>query len=125
MLGRLGRQSVDVDCKGGTITTDAGLLLLREVDRKLDLIRRIDKAIPDPRDQRYVTHKQRQMLTSQIFGIAAGYEDGNDHANLRNDAVFQVVAEVAVHCTQTADDRRPIDDVDFVDGTESIAKTES
>ena len=78
VFGRLGRQAVDVDFKGGTITTDAGLLLLREVDRKLDLIRRIDKAIPDPRDQRYVTHKQREMLTSRIFGIAAGYEDGND-----------------------------------------------
>ena len=88
MLGRLGRQSVDVDCKGGTITTDAGLLLLRELDRKLDLIRRIDKAVPDPRDQRYVTHKQRQMLTSQIFGIAAGYEDGNDTRICETDAEF-------------------------------------
>ncbi len=57
----------DVDFDGGTITTDAGLFLLREVDRKLDLIRRIDQAIPDPRDQRYVTHKQREMPTSRIY----------------------------------------------------------
>jgi len=49
------------------------------------VIGRIDKAIPDPRDPRYVTHKQRQMPKSRIFGIAAGYEDGNDQTTLRNE----------------------------------------
>lgn len=92
-LTRLRRQAVEVDFNGGTIATDAGLLLLREVDRKLDLIRRIDNAIPDPRDLRYVQHSQRQMLTSRIFAIAAGYEDGNDHATLRHDPAFQVAAQ--------------------------------
>ncbi len=74
-LKRLRRQAVESDFDGGTIASDGGLVLLREVDRKLDLMRRIDEAMTDPRDQRYVQHSQRQMITSRIFGIAAGYAD--------------------------------------------------
>ena len=91
-LKRLRRQAVEVDFEGGTLTSDGGLLLLREIDRKLDLIRRIDDAIPDPRDPLHISHPQAEILTSRIFGIAAGYEDGNDHDSLRHDPAFQVAA---------------------------------
>lgn len=91
-LMRLRRQAVEVDFDGGTLTSDAGLLLLREVDRRINLISRIDKLIPDPRDPRYVRHSQIEMLTSRIFALAAGYEDVNDHQQLRHDAAFQVAA---------------------------------
>lgn len=91
-LKRLRRQSVEVDFEGGTLTSDGGLLLLREVDRRLDLISRIDQAIPDPRDPLYTAHPQAELLTSRIFGIAAGYEDANDHEQLRHDPAFQVAA---------------------------------
>ena len=89
---RLRRQAVDVAFDGGTLTSDSGLLLLREVDRRLDLIRRVDQAIPDPRDPLYTAHPQAEILTSRIFGIAAGYEDANDHDTLRHDPAFQVAA---------------------------------
>lgn len=91
-LKRLQRQAVVANFDGGTLTSDGGLLLLREADRKLGLIQRIDQVLPDPRDPRYVTHSQAEMLTSRIFGIAAGYEDGNDHQQLRHDSAFQVAA---------------------------------
>lgn len=91
-LARLRRQAVEIDFDGGTLTSDAGLLLLREVDRRINLLPRINKLIPDPRDPRYTTHSQLEMLTSRIFGIAAGYEDVNDHQQLRHDAAFQVAA---------------------------------
>jgi hypothetical protein len=91
-LKRLRRQAVEVDFNGGALTSDGGLLLLREVDRRLDLIRRIDQVIPDPRDPSYTLHSQAEILTSRIFGIAAGYEDANDHSELRNDPAFQVAA---------------------------------
>lgn len=91
-LQRLRRQAVDVDFDGGTLTSDGGLLLLREVDQRLDLIRRIDQAIPDPRDPFHTSHPQAELLTSRIFGIAAGYEDANDHLQLRHDPAFQVAA---------------------------------
>jgi Transposase DDE domain group 1 len=91
-LKRLRRHDVEAKFDGGTLTSDGGLLLLREADRKLKLIERINRAIPDPRDPRYCTHDQAEMLTSRIFGIAAGYEDGNDHHQLRHDPAFQVAA---------------------------------
>lgn len=91
-LKRLRRQAVDCDFDGGTLTSDGGLLLLREVDRRLDLIRRADQAIPDPRDPLSIVHTQAEILTSRIFGIAAGYEDANDHQELRHDPAFQVAA---------------------------------
>jgi hypothetical protein len=92
VLKRLRRQAVEVDFEGGTLTSDGGLVLLREVDRRLDLIRRIDQAIPDPRDPAYTAHPQSEILTSRIFGIAAGYEDANDHESLRHDPAFQIAA---------------------------------
>jgi len=91
-LKRLRRQAVEVDFHGGTLTSDGGLVLLREADRRLDLIRRVDQAIPDPRDPLYTSHPQDEILTSRIFGIAAGYEDANDHDSLRHDPAFQVAA---------------------------------
>lgn len=91
-LKRLRSQAVEAQFDGGTLTSDGGLLLLREADQKLKLIERIDRVIPDPRDPRYTVHRQAEMLTSRIFGIAAGYEDGNDHLQLRHDSAFQVAA---------------------------------
>ncbi len=80
-LKRLRRQSVEVDFKGGTLTSDGGLLLLREMDRRLDLIRRVDQAIPDPRDPIYTAHPQAEILTSRIFGIAAGRTPAENNYN--------------------------------------------
>jgi len=91
-MKRLRRKAVEADFTGGTITTDAGLLLLREVDQKLNLVNQLAQAIPDPRDPFYTTHSQTEMLTSRIFGIAAGYEDANDHLQLRHDPSFHVAA---------------------------------
>ena len=93
-LKRLRRRSIEVDFEGGSLVTDGGVVLLREADRKLDLLRRANDAILDPRDPRYVTHSQLQMLKSRVYGIASGYEDGNDHEQLRNDPAFLVGADV-------------------------------
>jgi hypothetical protein len=107
-LKRLRRQAVEVDFEGGTLTSDGGLLLLRETDRRLDLIRRVDQAIPDPRDPLYTAHPQAEILTSRIFGIAAGYEDANDHDALRHDPAFQVAAGRTPAEHQYDDDQYPL-----------------
>ncbi len=91
-LKRVQKRAVEVDFNGGTLTSDSGIVLLREVDQRLNLIDQIDAAIPDPRDPRYIVHQQCTLLMSRIFGIAAGYEDGNDHQQLRDDAAFQLAA---------------------------------
>ena len=91
-LKRLRRKAVEVDFNGGQLTSDGGLLVLREVDKKLNLIARINQAILDPRNPIYTTHSQAEILTSRIFAIAAGYEDANDQQQLRDDPAFQVAA---------------------------------
>lgn len=92
VLSRLGRRRIEADFTGGRLTSNAGLLLLREVDRRLGLVEAVDRAIPDPRDPRYTTHEQRELLAQRILSIAAGYEDENDHQTLRDDPALQLAA---------------------------------
>jgi len=86
----VGRQKVEADFAGGRLTSDAGVLLLREMDRGLGLIDAFDACIPDPRDQDLITHPQRDLLAQRIFAIAQGYEDLNDHDTLREDPALQL-----------------------------------
>jgi Transposase DDE domain group 1 len=60
-LKRLRNQAIEAQFDGGTLTSDGGLLLLREVDQKLKLIERIDRVIPDRRDLRYCIHSQAEI----------------------------------------------------------------
>ena len=91
-FSNLGRKRIEADFNGGNITSDGGVLLLREVDRHLGLIDRLNAAIPDPRDPSRITHDQRHMLAQRIFGIALGHEDLNDHQHLRDDPLMQAVS---------------------------------
>jgi len=93
VFSSLGRRNVVADFTGGAIISDAGASLLREVNRKLDLIDQLDAAIHDPRNQALITHQQSTMLRQRIFAIALGYEDGNDHQSLRDDPLMQLVTE--------------------------------
>lgn len=89
----LGSRQVVGDFSAGSITTDAGALLLREADRRLGLLDALNKAIPDPRNPALITHPQRALLAQRIFAIACGYEDLNDHDTLRDDPLWQLLAE--------------------------------
>lgn len=88
----VGRRQVLADFDGGRITSDAGLLLLREVDRRLGLVDAINECIPDPRDPVLTVHQQREMIAQRIFSIALGYEDLNDQQTMRDDPVLQLAA---------------------------------
>ena len=81
---------------GGSLTSDAGALLLREVDKRLGLIDAINNCIPDPRNPFYTVHQQRTMLAQRRFGIALGYEDLNDQKALREDPLFQIVSDLGI-----------------------------
>ena len=85
----VGGRPIAADFSGGTITSDGGALLLREADRQLGLIRALDAALPDPRSPKLLLHPQQTMLAQRIFGIACGYEDLNDHDQLRHDPLWQ------------------------------------
>lgn len=71
------------------VTSDGGVLLLREIDRKIKLTLELSKIIPDSRNQNMITHSLISMLQQRIYGIALGYEDLNDHGTLRNDPALQ------------------------------------
>jgi hypothetical protein len=87
----LGRQKIVADFDGGPITSDAGAILLREVDQRLKLFDRIDAIIPDPRDPESIIHSQRTLIAQRIIAIACGWEDLNDHERLRVDPLMQIV----------------------------------
>jgi hypothetical protein len=83
---------VVADFGGGEVSSDGGLLLLREVDRRLDLTRRAAELLPDDRAPGKVSHGSLAMLRQRLFALAHGYEDLNDHGDLRRDTLLQTAA---------------------------------
>jgi hypothetical protein len=77
---------------GGTISSDGGAFLLRQTDQRLNLLPRLAHCFLDGRNQEQVEHSILEMLSQRIYGLALGYEDINDHEQLRNDPVFGVLA---------------------------------
>jgi hypothetical protein len=77
---------------GGTITSDAGALLLGRTDRAIGLIERFARCFRDARDPDLIEHAVRTLVGQRVIGIALGYEDLNDHDELRHDPVMAVLA---------------------------------
>lgn len=88
------RRRVQAAFDGGHITTDAGALLLSQVDRGLGLTRALARALEDPRQRRRCTHSLVTLLRQRIYGVALGYEDQNDHQTLRHDPAIQTAVGV-------------------------------
>jgi hypothetical protein len=86
-------RKVQVDFNGGEVTSDAGVLLLRQADRKLRLTNELQRLLSDPRRQASCDHSQIEMLRQRIYGLALGYEDLNDHETLRKDVALQTAAQ--------------------------------
>jgi len=77
---------------GGTISSDGGAFLLRQTDKRLNLLPRLAECFLDGRNQEQIEHSILEMLSQRIYGLALGYEDINDHQQLRKDPVFGVLA---------------------------------
>jgi len=92
-FAKLGRREIDVGFDGGEVSSDGGLLLLRQVERRLGLLKAVAKMLPDPRSPLLVKHQTEQMLRQRVFGLCQGYEDLNDHDTLRNDLAVQTALE--------------------------------
>ena len=93
-FGRLGRRVVEGRFDGGSMTSDAGVMLLAETDRKLGLLDTAAQCIADPRNPLLVTHAVRDMLRQRVYGLALGWEDLNDHSALRCDVAMQTAVGV-------------------------------
>jgi hypothetical protein len=91
-LTEVNSQPVLVDFDGGQISSDGGLLLLREVEQQIGIIKSLTEAIHDPRDARYVKHTIMDLLMQRVSQIAAGYEDADDCDDLRADPIIKMCA---------------------------------
>ena len=89
----LGSRKVVADFSGGILSSDGGLLLLRQVDRGLGVSAALAHCFRDQRDARWVDHSVQQLLAQRLYALALGYEDLNDHALLRRDPLLAVACE--------------------------------
>ena len=93
-FGRLGRREVQGRFDGGSMTSDAGVMLLSAADRKLGLTAAAARCIADPRNPLLIKHAVRDMLRQRVYGLALGWEDLNDHKALRLDVAMQTAVGV-------------------------------
>jgi hypothetical protein len=77
---------------GGTISTDGGAFLLRQTDKRLNLLPRLAECFLDGRKPDLIEHTIAEMVAQRVYGLALGYEDFNDHEQLRKDPVFGILA---------------------------------
>src|ERR1019366_256149 len=83
---------VEAGFTAGQVSTDGGALLLREVECKINLLGRLAGCFTDGRAPLLVKHQLPQMLAQRIYGLALGYEDLNDHEQLRSDPLLAVLS---------------------------------
>jgi|SRR5271157_188133 len=88
LFADLGPRRVQADFSGGTLSTDAGALLLRQVDINLGVTAELAQCFYDTRNQDWVDHSVQELLRQRLFGTALGYEDINDHQRLRLDPLL-------------------------------------
>jgi Transposase DDE domain group 1 len=87
--GKVGRRAIEANFEGGDLSSDGGLLLLRQVDARIGLSRAVAQALGDKRDRSRVTHRLRDLVAQRLYGLCCGYEDLNDHDVLRADLLMQ------------------------------------
>lgn len=74
-FGRVGRRVIEADFSGGAISSDGGLMLLRQIDRKLGLSCSAAAVLHDKREASRITHGMRELLAQRLYGLCCGYED--------------------------------------------------
>jgi Transposase DDE domain group 1 len=87
-----GTRPIVAEFSGGTISSDGGGLLLQETDSKMNLLARFSQCFADGRKQDLIEHSVEQMIRQRVYALALGYEDLNDHEQLRQDPLLGVMA---------------------------------
>lgn len=88
------RREVRVDFEGGQLSSDGGSLLLAETERRRRILSRLAECFVDHRDPELVEHEVQSLVSQRVLGLALGYEDINDHEQLRADPLLAAVAGV-------------------------------
>jgi len=92
-FGRLGRRKIEANFNGGDISSDGGVILLSQVYRKIGLSKAVAEAIYDPRDPFLIKHTMESLVSQRIYAMSCGYEDLNDHGQIRKDILMQTALE--------------------------------
>ena len=92
-FARLRGKTLQAEFDAGTVSSDGGVLLLRETESHVGLIGRFVSALDDRRDGRYTDHSYKEMVGQRIFQIACGYDDANDCNFLRHDPAFKAACD--------------------------------
>src|SRR5919206_2422262 len=90
-LAPVGTKAVELDFDGGRLSSDAGVVLLKDIDDQLGLTRALAAVLSDPRDARRIHFTPEDILKQRVFQIAAGYEDANDANTLRHEPIFKLL----------------------------------
>src|SRR5262249_18006097 len=91
LLAPVGDNTVELDFDGGRLSSDAGLILLKDIDDQLGLTRALAAVLADARDARRIHFTPDDLLKQRVLQIAAGYEDANDATTLRHDPIFKLL----------------------------------
>ncbi len=94
-LSPVSGKRLDVRFDGGRLSSDGGILLLREVEQRVGVADRMAACIKDPRAPDLITHSLTDIIRFRLMMIAAGYEDGNDASSLRVDPMFKLALDLA------------------------------
>src|SRR3954453_6973873 len=87
----LGRRQVLADFDAGDISSDGGALLLRKVEQLTGILRQFAACFSDHRDPALIEHRLEHLVAQRVYGLALGYEDLNDHDDLRRDPLLAAV----------------------------------
>ncbi len=87
------KRTVQARFTGGEVTSDGGIALLRQADRRIGLTKALAQVLPDPRDPDRIEQPLLSLIRQRLYGLAAGYEDLNDHDPLRHDLAWQTAVE--------------------------------
>lgn len=88
-FGKLGRRLIEADFSGGDLSSDGGMMLLKQTDERIGLTRAAAAGLSDPREAGRIVHSMRDLLAQRIYGLCCGHEDLNDHDRLREDVLMQ------------------------------------
>jgi hypothetical protein len=89
----LKKRDIRAQFDGGMITSDGGGLLLREVEKRTGILRQFAACFTDYRNADLIEHTVEELVAQRVYGLALGYEDLNDHEELRNDPLLAVLVE--------------------------------
>jgi hypothetical protein len=92
-LAPVGAKAIDLNFDGGRLSSDAGVVLRKDIDEQLGLTRHLAAVLSEPRDPRRIHFTRHDLIKQRVLQIAAGYEDANDSNTLRDDPIFKLLLD--------------------------------